>query len=475
MVGIDGYRIVVEHLAVELAHAAAAHRRHLLHAAHVFILRDGHRSVGGRHRFERYVIEYLLVGRELALEHRAHDILLLGTERHAHARLLVDKPLGHIGIDTHETAPFLLVLVPAHEVVVELSVHEQDIVPLLLGSPDEAVLADRIVRINIYHRTVPVGLVLLHLVAVLGQGEVTARRILEQHESLGLLGELLVGHDAVFDEDFQVVPLALEIRPRGIEELLQLVGHLTGDVARYLAHVAVALKVAARHVQRNVRRIDNPVQQRQELGNDALHRIGHVHLVAVKLYPILLNLEIVVDFREIENPRQVERIVDVEMYPEQRVVAARIELPVEFPVLFVGHIGRIMRPERVGIVHDVVPFGIHILSVLPLLYLSAGYRYGKEAAVFTQHSANTGLVGELGALFAQIEDDIGSPRPFFRPFRHGEFGRSAAAPHDRRRLLPVRLGNDFHLVGYHEGRIEPQAEVSDDILVLVFRHELLGT
>ena len=198
-----------------------------------------------------------------------------------------------------------------------------------------------------------------------------------------------------------------------LKSSLQLVGHLTGDVARYLAHVAVALKVAARHVQRNVRRIDNPVQQRQELGNDALHRIGHIHLIAVKLYPVLLNLEIVVDFREIENPRQVERIVDVEMYPEQRVVAARIELPVEFPVLFVGHIGRIMRPERVGIVHDVVPFGIHILSVLPLLYLSAGYRYGKEAAVFTQHSANTGLVGELGALFAQIEDDIGSPRPFF--------------------------------------------------------------
>ena len=61
VVAVHGDREVVGHLAVELAHAAASHGRHLLHTAHELILRDDHGRLVGRHGLERDVVVNLLV------------------------------------------------------------------------------------------------------------------------------------------------------------------------------------------------------------------------------------------------------------------------------------------------------------------------------------------------------------------------------------------------------------------------------
>ena len=42
-------------------------------------------------------------------------------------------------------------------------------------------------------------------------------------------------------------------------------------------------------------------------------------------------------------------------------------------------------------------------------------------------------------------------------------------------LALERLRENLHLVCHHERRVEAEAEVADDSLVLVLRHELLGT
>ena len=121
---------------------------------------------------------------------------------------------------------------------------------------------------------------------------------------------------------------------------MQAVGDLAGDVARNLLHVSIALQIAARDVQRDVRRIDNAVQQRQILRNDAFDLVGDVDLIGIELDFVLLNLKIIMDFREIKDAGQMERIVDIQMDVEQRVVAHRIEFAVEFLVLFFGDVGR---------------------------------------------------------------------------------------------------------------------------------------
>ena len=81
------------------------------------------------------------------------------------------------------------------------------------------------------------------------------------------------------------------------------------------------MQVAARHVERDVGRIDHAVQQRQIFGYYAVDLVGDEDLVAVKLYLVLLNLEVVAYLGEIEYSRQVERIVDVHVDVEQRIVA----------------------------------------------------------------------------------------------------------------------------------------------------------
>ena len=55
------------------------------------------------------------------------------------------------------------------------------------------------------------------------------------------------------EEEFEVIPLLLEFLTVLLEDRVQAVCHLLGDVGRNLLHVAVALQVAAAHVQWDIR------------------------------------------------------------------------------------------------------------------------------------------------------------------------------------------------------------------------------
>ena len=242
-------------------------------------------------------------------------------------------------------------------------------------------LLDGIIDIEEDQRIVLVGLILLDCRRVLLRRKVFAVGIFPQHERRGFLGEFLVGQDAVLDKDFQIVPLLLILGTHRRKEFVQPLGDLAGDVARNLLHVGIALQITARYVQRNVGRIDNAVQQCQILRHDTFYLVGYEDLIAIQLYLVLLNLEIVVDFREIEDTRQMERIVDVQMDVEQRLVAHRIEFAIEILVLLLGNVGRLACPQRLGRVDLVVFVGIDILAILPLLDLAEHYGNRQEMAI----------------------------------------------------------------------------------------------
>ncbi len=145
-----------------------------------------------------------------------------------------------------------LLLQHVHHWGIELTFHQEYRVTLLLGSLDVRVLLLLVVGIEIYQVAILIGLVVLDQGLVLLESEVLALYILQESEVLGTLVEVFLREHTVVDEDLEVIPFLLELLAVLLEDRAQTVCHLLGDVGRNLLHVAVALQVAAAHVQRDV-------------------------------------------------------------------------------------------------------------------------------------------------------------------------------------------------------------------------------
>lgn len=460
-------------MAVE-RHPAAAHGRHIFHPAHKFVLRDDYRLLFFVQRFEDHVEVHFVILRKLCIEYRTQQILLYGRKGHLPFGLLLDQFIDHVRIDTCETCSLVFAFEPADEMVIQLAVHLQYVVAALLRFGDKTVLSLLVRSIEVDYIAVLVGLALFDQCGVFAQREIFLVDIFQQYEIRGFLCKLLVGNDAVLDEYFEAVPLVFVIGALLFEYFVEPIGHFAGDVARNFLHIRIALQITARYVQRDIRRVDHAVEQRQEFRHDSLHRIGDEHLVRVKLDFVLLDLEVVADFREIEDTRQVERVVDVQVDVEQRLLGHRVEFAVELQVLFRSDVGRFLRPQRFDVVNDVVFVRVDIFAVFPLLDLAEGNGNGQETAMLFQNLADAGRVVEFEAVFREVQDNVRSAVTLFFSLLHRVFGRSVAAPFHRFGVFLVGAGDDFDFVGHHECRIEPQSEVTDDTLVLVFLEELFG-
>ena len=151
-----------------------------------------------------------------------------------------------------------------------------------------------------------------------------ARGIAQKEELHGGIAELLIGEHAVNDEDADVVPLAFESLAVGAEKLVEARGHFLGNVTRYFLHGRVRLEIASRHVKRDVGRVYHALKQLHEVGHNTFHRVGNIHLVAVQLYAVSVDIEVILDFREVENSRKREGEVYIKVYPEEGVFLAGI-------------------------------------------------------------------------------------------------------------------------------------------------------
>ena len=250
---------------------------------------------------------------------------------------------------------------------IQLAVHQKHVIALGLGSLHKGVLAFHVRRIQVYAFLVLVGLIAFHSRLVFIEGEELAIRVLEEGELHRAVAELLVRKHAVFDEELEVVPLGLEVRPLVLEDVLQAVGDLLGDVCRDLLDVGVALQVTAGDVQRDVRRVDDTVQQGHEVRDDVVHMVRHEHLVAVQGDLVPVDGDALLDLREVQDTGEVERIVHVQMDVEQRLLVHRIQGTVEREVILLLEVGRGLGPQGFEAVDDLVLVRIDILAVLPLL------------------------------------------------------------------------------------------------------------
>ena len=325
---------------------------------------------------------------------------------------------------------------------------------------------------------------------------ILAFRVLEQVNVFDLVVELLVREGTVLQEDLQLVPFLLKVLAVFLEHRLQLLGHLLADVGGDFLDVGVGLQIGTGDVERDVGRVDDAVQQGHKLGDDALQLVGDKDLVAVELHAVFLEVELVLDFREIEDAGEVEGVVHVEVDLEHRVLEVhRIEFVVELLVVLIGEGGRRLLPERVGVVDDaghLHGFFLGFLFFLVLVFVRGlfglGFGFapfglgaaedgdGQETAVLVEQPHDFVLVEELGGVVGHVQHNLAAALRLVNLFQ-GEIGRAVATPLHGRGVALVRLGEDIDAVGHHKGRVEAEPEMADDVGgvgALVFGQEILG-
>ena len=257
-----------------------------------------------------------------------------------------------------------------------------------------------------------------------------------------------------------------------------------------LLHIAVVLQEGAAHVQGQVRAVDHAVEQHEELGDNLLDVIRHKHLAGEQLDLSLMGAEIVLELGEVQDALQVEGIVHVQVDPEQRILIAE-QLVVEALVFLVGAVGGLLEPQGGGFVDQLglghFLHGFHLLGAvlvllalhrhLPVVGLSVHVLQinGRihESAVAGEYLADAVHLEEFLFFLADVKDHRGA---VYGAAALADFKVHAVRGGPVYRLSPLLVGQgfDFHMVRHHEHRVEAQAEVADDIaLLLVLLVEVL--
>ena len=163
------------------------------------------------------------------------------------------------------------------------------------------------------------------------------------------------------------------------------------------------------------------------------------------------------------------------MDPEKRFLVVAEDLPVKFLIFLVGAGGGGLQPERFGVVDGLRGFrflnGLRAVLILHgLRFFGLLVRVGEidrvrhERAVFFQHFAGAPFIGELQRVFGEVQRDRGAALRAVTGFQaeiHAAFGFPV---NGLGTFLPGE-GIDGDLVGDHEGRVEAQAEVADDLVL----------
>ena len=360
---------------------------------------------------------------------------------------------------------------------VEFAIHKEHVVALLAGTPDVGVVAVGVLRVEDDEIAILVGLRVFDEVFVLVKRVVLAIEIAEEGEGCSPVVELLVGEHAELNEELDVVPLLLIVGALVLEELLQFVGHLLGDVAADLLDGSIALQIAAADIEGNVGRVDDTMQKGEVFGHDVVHLVGDKDLVAVELDLVAPHVEVVLYLREIEDAREVERIVHIEVDMEEGFVELHgIEFVVELGIVLFGEFGGLAGPCRLRIVDDILFARFLLAAVFPLLLHAKDNLNREEVAVFGEQLLNLAILEILFVLVVDMENDVGTAFGLDGRF-HLIDGAAVARPMDSLGPVFIAERENLHALGDHEGGIEAQAEVADNGggVVLVLLNELLGT
>ena len=325
-----------------------------------------------------------------------------------------------------------------------------------------------IVGIEDYHVAVFVHLVLTHFVLVLIERSILAVKVLIECKCSGFLIELLVCQHTKLDEHLDVVPFLGKLVLVRFVQFREFICHFLGDVTADFLDVIVGLQITTADIQRDIRTVNDTVQQGQILGDDVLHFVGHIDLIAVELNLIAVHVEVGLDFREIEDTGEVERIVHIQMNMEERFFElSRIEFVVELIIVLISQVGRFACPSRVNIINDILFIKFDLFAVFPFFLLAESDLYRQELTVFLKQAFDGRVLEVLRELIVDMQNNIGTTLRLDGVL-HRIFRVAFARPVNSLRVLFVRERENLHFLGNHEGRIETETEMADDGFCLVF-------
>ena len=285
-----------------------------------------------------------------------------------------------------------------------------------------------------------------------------------------------------------VVPVGFVLLALGVEQAVELVRHLLGDVGGELLHIAVVLQEGTGYVQRQIGAIDHALEQHQEFGDNLLDVVRHENLAVKQLNFALLAAEILLDPGKIQNALQIKGVIHIQMHPEQRVLEGVEQLAIGFFVFFLGAILGVFQPQGVYIVNGLGRLGLFLLGravYRGLLFLIGGIfvgggslffrRLGKILqidghahipAIALQHLAHPVRIQKFLFLVQDVQRDGGAALRA-RAVPHFKGHAVLALPmHGSRPLLPG-MGFDGHLIRRHKRGIEAQAEMADNAALIV--------
>ena len=154
---------------------------------------------------------------------------------------------------------------------------------------------------------------------------------------------------AIFDEWADVIPVFLIGFTVSLAHACQLVCNFLGNVFRNLLNKSVILKSTSGYVQWKIRAVDHTFEKEQEFRNDFLDIVCDKYLVVIQFDGSLDGIIFCVDLREVQDTFEVERIIHVQMDPEQWLLVIHKYFTVEILVILVAAFIRMSHPQRIRI------------------------------------------------------------------------------------------------------------------------------
>src|SRR5690606_10122933 len=131
--------------------------------------------------------------------------------------------------------------------------------------------------------------------------------------------------------------------------------------------------------------VNNPMKEHQELGDNILYLVCDEYLLGIELYLVFLKIKLTLYFGKIQDARQIERIIHIQVNPEQWIVGKWIQRLVEIQIIFILQVCGSCYPQRLYIVDHVVLLDGYLFSIIVLCFFFLCAKYNgsrKELTIF---------------------------------------------------------------------------------------------
>ena len=296
----------------------------------------------------------------------------------------------------------------------------------------------------------------------------------QQAGDLLLVGEVLP--DALLHDAAELAP---ELRI-----LLLIVLSEIGEHAEHLARATLAdrldvlrfLEDLARDVERQVGGVHDAAHEAQVERHQLLGVVHDEDAAHVEFYPMPRVAVPEVEGcarREVEQLRVFALALDAGVGPGQRVLEVMADVLVELLVLVLGDVALGARPEGRGAVDGLVLVGEGFLPVLEFLLLHHD-RLDDVVGVLAHDRAQLPAREQVFLALLEVQHDLGAAAGL-PDHLDGEFSGAVRFPaHGLIRRQPGAARRHRHPVGDDEGGIEADAELADQVRVLLLVARELG-